>query len=237
MDLTANRITGFEALVRWDHPHRGLIYPLDFIPLAEETGMILPLSEWNLTETARQLKLWQERYPVEPSLRMSMNVSSKQFLQPGFVDKVGAVLRETGLSRGSLAIEITESVLMEHPETAVAMMQKLRAMGVHIHIDDFGTGYSSLSYLHNFPVDALKIDRSFIAKMAGSKDNHEIVKTIVALAQNLKLDVIAEGVEQQQQLSTIRDLDCQYCQGFFFSRPLAPEAIESWISAENHLLS
>lgn len=234
MDLGANRLQGFEALVRWEHPHRGLIYPLDFIPLAEETGLILPLSEWILDETARQLKKWQLQYPVQPPLRMSMNVSSKQFLHSGFVDKVGVVLRDAGLDRGSLAIEITETVLMEHPETAVSMMEKLRDMGVQIHIDDFGTGYSSLSYLHNFPVDALKIDRSFISKMAASKDNQEIVKTIVSLAQNLNLDVIAEGVEQHHQLSTIKDLECQYCQGFLFSRPLAPAAIESWIRAENH---
>ncbi len=232
MDLAANRLTGFEALVRWEHPGRGLVYPLDFIPIAEETGLILPLSEWILAEAVRQLRHWQQQYPADPPLKMSMNVSSKQFLQAGFVDKVDTVLRDAGLSRGSLALEITESVLMEHPETAVAMIERLRGMGVQIHIDDFGTGYSSLSYLHNFPVDALKIDRSFIAKMNANKDNQEIVKTIVSLAQNLNLDVIAEGVEQDQQLSTVRDLDCQYCQGFLFSRPLAPQAIESWISSE-----
>jgi diguanylate cyclase (GGDEF)-like protein/PAS domain S-box-containing protein len=234
MDLSANRLTGFEALLRWNHPRRGLIYPEDFIPLAEETGKILPLSEWVLKECTCQLREWQQKYPADPPLRMSMNVSSKQFLQPGFADRVSSVLQDNGLPRGSLVIEITESVLMEHTETVVSMMERLRAMGVHIHIDDFGTGYSSLSYLHTFPVSALKIDRSFIASMSGNSENQEIVKAIIGLAQNLNLDVIAEGIEQRHQLSTIKDLACKYYQGYLFSEPLAAAAMESWLDAGNH---
>ncbi len=237
MDVDANRLTGFEALIRWQHPTRGLIFPGDFIPLAEETGLIIPLSEWILSETARQLKLWQEQYPVAPSLTMSMNVSSRQFLQPGFVDSIRDVLSATGLAGDSFAIEITESVIMEHPETAVTMMENLRSMGVKIHIDDFGTGYSSLSYLHDFPVNALKIDRSFISKMEGSRDNQQIVRTIVALAQTLRLDVIAEGIEEPKQLLTLREMECQYCQGYLFSRPLAPEAMESWIREKSNFVN
>lgn len=229
MDLKAHRLIGFEALVRWKHATRGLIYPLEFISLAEETGLIFPLSNWIIRESCIQIKTWQKKYPVHPELRMSVNISSKLLLQPGFAESIQATLLEQNLEPGSLAIEITESVIMEHPDRAVETMTKLQDMGVHIHIDDFGTGYSSLSYLHSFPVNALKIDRSFIAKMTVNCDNQEIIKTIIALAQNLKLEVIAEGLEQNHQLSAIRDLECGFGQGFLFSKPLPPEAIEHWI--------
>lgn len=229
MDLKAHRLIGFEALVRWKHATRGLIYPLEFISLAEETGLIFPLSNWVIRESCIQIKTWQKKYPVRPELRMSVNISSKLLLQPGFAESIQATLLEQNLEPGSLAIEITESVIMEHPDRAVETMTKLQDMGVHIHIDDFGTGYSSLSYLHSFPVNALKIDRSFIAKMTVNCDNQEIIKTIIALAQNLKLEVIAEGLEQNHQLSAIRDLECGFGQGFLFSKPLPPEAIERWI--------
>jgi diguanylate cyclase (GGDEF)-like protein len=229
MNLKDRRLIGFEALVRWNHPSRGLVYPLDFIPLAEETGMIFPISEWTVRESCQQLHAWQKRYPSNPPLRMSINISSRQFLQPRFVEKIAGILEETGLIPTGLALEITESVIMENSEAAVATMAKLKAMGVCIHIDDFGTGYSSLSYLHHFPVNALKIDRSFISKMSTSDENREIVKTIVALAQSLNLDVIAEGVELKDQLETVRNLECQYGQGFFFARPMAAAAMEAWI--------
>jgi diguanylate cyclase (GGDEF)-like protein/PAS domain S-box-containing protein len=229
MDLKNQRLIGFEALVRWNHVTRGLIYPLEFISLAEETGMIFPLSDWILKESCRQIGTWQKKYPGHPELRMSVNISSKLLLQTGFAESIEANLLEHGLEPGSLAIEITESVIMEHPDRAVETMAKLQKIGVHIHIDDFGTGYSSLSYLHSFPVNALKIDRSFIAKMSANSDNQEIIKTIIALAQNLKLEVIAEGLEQHHQLSTITGLDCGFGQGFLFSKPLPPEAVENWI--------
>ncbi|MEK6744389.1 MAG: EAL domain-containing protein [Nitrospirota bacterium] len=231
MDLKEHRLIGFEALVRWRHPTRGLLYPLEFISLAEETGLIFPLSNWIIRESCGQIGAWQKKYPGHPELRMSVNISSKLLLQIGFAESIQANLLEYGLEPGSLAIEITESVIMEHPDRAVETMTKLQHMGVHIHIDDFGTGYSSLSYLHSFPVNALKIDRSFIAKMSANCENQEIIKTIIALAQNLKLEVIAEGLEQDHQLSTIKGLECGFGQGFLFSKPLPPEAIENWILA------
>ena len=233
LDLKNQRLIGFEALVRWKHATRGLIYPLDFISLAEETGLIFPLSNWIIRESCTQISAWQKKYPGNPELRMSVNISSKLLLQTGFAESIQTMLFEQDLDPGSLAIEITESVIMEHPDRAVETMAKLQKMGVHIHIDDFGTGYSSLSYLHSFPVNALKIDRSFIAKMSANSDNQEIIKTIIALAQNLKLEVIAEGLEQDHQLSTIKGLECGFGQGFLFSKPLPPEALEAWMLSGN----
>lgn len=233
MDLKTGRLIGFESLVRWMHPARGLLYPLQFIPLAEETSLIFPLTEWILHESCGQLHHWQERHGNGSELRMSVNVSSRMLLQQGFVDTVASILARKGLQPSSLALEITESVLMEHTHAALNAMVRLQNMGVHIHIDDFGTGYSSLSYLHAFPVNALKIDRSFIAKLSAQGDNQEIVRTIITLAQNLRLEVIAEGVEQDQQLSAIRDLDCQYGQGFLFSKPLSSADMDAWILSQN----
>lgn len=229
MNLRDNTISGFEALVRWRHASRGLVPPMEFIPLAEETGMIIPLSKWIISESCRQLQTWQKLYSASAPLKMSVNITSRLLLLPGFVDYVCVCLREHGLAPGSLALEVTESVLLDHTEVAEAALIKLQRLGVGIHIDDFGTGYSSLSYLHKFPVDALKIDRSFIAKMAGGAENQEIVKTIIALARNLKLTVIAEGLELDDQLSTIRGLDCHFGQGFLFSKPLNADAISLWI--------
>jgi predicted signal transduction protein with EAL and GGDEF domain len=229
MDLKTRRLTGFEALVRWNHDSRGTVYPLEFIPLAEETGLIAPLSEWVLRESCRQLRVWQSKYPAQPPLMMSVNISSLVLLKTNLVDLIGSLLHDEQIAHGSLAIEVTESVLMTHTVHVMETMTRLRNLGVQIHIDDFGTGYSSLSYLHNFPVTALKIDRSFIASITGTSENKEIVKTIVALAQNLKLQVIAEGVEQHSQLTAINTLACNFGQGFFFSEPLPAEAVEAWI--------
>jgi len=164
---------------------------------------------------------------------MSMNISSKQFLQPDLTEKLTGILRETGLSADSIALEITESMIMENLDSTVKTMEKLRATGFHIHIDDFGTGYSSLSYLHRFPVTALKIDRTFISKLSASGDNREIIMSIVSLAKNLNLNVIAEGVELSHQLSNIREMNCGYGQGFLFSEPMESMAIDQWIKAKN----
>jgi diguanylate cyclase (GGDEF)-like protein/PAS domain S-box-containing protein len=233
LDLIRDQhLVGFEALVRWEHPTRGLIYPLEFIPLAEETGLIVPLSDWIIREACRQLRLWQQKYPAQPVLKVSVNVSSRLLLLAGFADSIAGILSTEGVDAGSLAIEVTESMIMEHTKTALETLTRLQEMGVHIHIDDFGTGYSSLSYLHSFPVNALKIDRSFIARMSADNENQEIVRTIIALAQNLKLDVIAEGVELDHQLATIKGLDCNYGQGFIFSKPLPADAIEAWIASD-----
>ncbi|NTV12635.1 MAG: EAL domain-containing protein [Desulfobulbaceae bacterium] len=229
MNLQAKTLSGFEALVRWQHPQRGMIQPLDFIPLAEETGMIIPLSKWILNESCRQLQEWQKFYHSSEPLKMSVNITSRLLVLPGFVDYVSSCLDRHGLDPGCLALEITESALLEHTEIAEEALIQLRTLGVHIHIDDFGTGYSSLSYLHKFPVDALKIDRSFIAKISAAQESQEIVKTILALAHNLNLYVIAEGLELDGQLSAIKGLECLYGQGFLFSKPLTPDDISLWI--------
>jgi len=232
IDLKNQHLIGFEALVRWNHRTRGMIYPLEFISLAEETGLIVPLSDWIIREACRQLRLWHQKFPAQPVLRVSVNVSSRLLLQPGFADSVAEILNTERLEPGSLAIEVTESMIMEHTGLALDTMARLQHMGVHIHIDDFGTGYSSLSYLHSFPVNALKIDRSFIARMTADNENQEIVRTIIALAQNLKLDVIAEGVELDHQLATIRGLECGYGQGFLFSKPLSSDAMYAWMRSK-----
>ncbi len=224
------RLRGFEALVRWAHPERGFISPMDFIPVAEETGMIIPLGEWVLREACRQMHLWQERFPVDPPLYMSVNLSSKQFSQTNLINTVSFILDETGVNPTSLKLEITESVVMENIEVATEMLRQLRALGVKLSIDDFGTGYSSLSYLHRFPIDTLKIDRSFVSRMSGNNENTEIVRTIIVLAQNLGMDVVAEGVETNDQLMLLKKLGCENGQGYFFSKPVNNDGAQRIIS-------
>ncbi len=232
MDLKTDKVVGFEALVRWLHPRRGLIYPLEFVPLAEETGLIFPIGQWVLRESCQQVKAWQLQYPMSPPLKLSVNISSKQLSQSDLAVQVADTLRETGLDAGSLALEVTESMIMENPEAATALMLQLRDMGVNIHIDDFGTGYSSLSYLHRFPVNALKIDRSFVNRMFVNNENFEIIRTIATLARNLDLDVIAEGLELSEQLTHIKEMKCHYGQGFLFSHPMEVRAVESWMTSQ-----
>ncbi|HWN07694.1 MAG TPA: EAL domain-containing protein [Pyrinomonadaceae bacterium] len=212
------RVCGFEALVRWQHPERGLISPADFIPIAEEGGQILQIGEWVLREACSQLKRWQEAFPADTSLYITVNLSPKQFAQPDLVGRVKGILNETGLDPSFLKLEITESVLMDDFEAAAKLLFELRGLGVRLSIDDFGTGYSSLTYLHRFPIDTLKIDRSFVMRM--DKDNVEIVRTILSLAENLGMDVVAEGIETQVQMGLLRDLGCQNGQGYFFSKPM-----------------
>ena len=232
IDLKTHRAVGFEALVRWNHPTRGTVYPMQFIPLAEETGLIFKIGEWILREVCRELGALQKRFPSQSPLKMSVNISGKQFAQENLADMVEEVLHESGVVPHSLAIEITETMLMDNLDTAIASMSRLRAMGVQIHIDDFGTGYSSLSYLHSLPIDALKIDRSFINKLTAQGDNQEIIQSIITLAKSLNFDVIAEGVELDHQLEQIKTLECQFGQGFLISRPMAPGAIDAWFKAE-----
>jgi diguanylate cyclase (GGDEF)-like protein/PAS domain S-box-containing protein len=217
-------VCGFEALVRWQHPERGLISPQDFIPVAEEGGQILQIGQWVLLEACRQMKHWHEKFPSDESLYMTVNLSVKQFAQPDFIDQVRSILEVTGLEAKYLKLEITESVLMDDIDSAAAMLVQLRALGVKLSIDDFGTGYSSLTYLHRFPIDTLKIDQSFVAVL--DKDHLEIVRTILSLAENLGMDVVAEGIETQEQMSLLRTLSCQSGQGYFFSRPMNVEDAE-----------
>jgi EAL domain-containing protein (putative c-di-GMP-specific phosphodiesterase class I) len=223
-------LRGFEALVRWQHPTRGLISPMDFIPVAEETGQIVAVGQWALREACRQMSRWQRRYPSETPLFISVNLSSRQFTQPDLLEQVRFILDETKLDPRCLKLEITESVVMENIDKATEMLRQLRALGVRLAIDDFGTGYSSLSYLHRFPIDTLKVDRSFVMRMVDNNENIEIVRTILMLAQNLGMDVVAEGVETKEQLALLRKLGCENGQGYFFSRPVSVGGAEKIIT-------
>jgi diguanylate cyclase (GGDEF)-like protein len=223
ISLESEAIVGFEALARWNHPERGLVPPDEFIPLAEETGLITEIGAWVLREACTQLRKWQAALGRE-SLTMSVNLSGKQLTQTDLIQQIQNTLLQTGLNPTFLRLEITESVVMENAELATTTLLQLRKLGVHLSIDDFGTGYSSLSYLHRFPVNTLKIDRSFIGRMAKGDENSEIVRTICTLANNLGMEVVAEGVETREQLELLRSLKCEYGQGYLFSRPVDAEA-------------
>ncbi|MBW3552074.1 MAG: EAL domain-containing protein [Gemmatimonadetes bacterium] len=228
MQLASGELIGFEALVRWQHPNRGLLQPQAFLPVAEETGLIVPLGEWVLRAATRQLRIWREREASRRDLFMSVNISGRQFSHGDLVGVVRDVLEETGVPGPCLRLEITESVVMHNPTGAVRMLRQLREMGVGLCIDDFGTGYSSLSYLHDFPIDTLKIDRSFVARMT-EMDDHEMIATIVALARNMGLQAVAEGVETQEQLDRLRQLGPSSVQGFLFSSPLDEAAASAFL--------
>ncbi|WP_044871338.1 EAL domain-containing protein [Pseudomonas sp. LFM046] len=220
VDLGSGRMAGFEALCRWRHPHQGMVSPELFIPLAESTGLIVPLGLWVLQEAVTQLRDWQRRFPEVAELGMSVNLSGKQFTDKGLLDDIGRTLEESGVSRHSLKLEITESAIMNDADNAKLLLDRLKELDVQLSIDDFGTGYSSLSYLHRFPFDVLKIDRSFVGKMDLDRQGLEIVRTIIALAQVLELKVVAEGVETPSQLELLRQLGCHYGQGYLFAKPL-----------------
>ncbi|MGK7901376.1 MAG: EAL domain-containing protein [Hormoscilla sp.] len=217
ISLQTGKITGFEALVRWQHPSRGLISPFQFIPVAEETGLIIPLGWWVLREACTQLAHWQQRFSTP--LTMSVNLSTKQLSQPDLIWRLDRILCQTKCDRHSLKLEITESAIMENDELVLVTLEKIKSLGIGLSIDDFGTGYSSLSRLHKLPVHTLKIDKSFVSPMHLDRENAEIVRTIVSLAHNLGMDIVAEGVEVAQQLSQLKELNCEYGQGYFFSKP------------------
>lgn len=220
VSLNTGRITGFEALVRLVHPERGLVSPAEFIPVAEETGLIVPIGWWVLREACRQMRAIQLQFPASGSLFISVNFSGKQFLQPNLIEQITQILQETGLDACSLGLEITESGLMENAESATIMLKQLRALGVQLFLDDFGTGYSSLNYLHHFPINSLKIDRCFINRMGDNGENTEIIRSIVTLAHSLGMNVTAEGVETKAQLAQLTALKCEHAQGYFFSEPV-----------------
>ncbi|HLL71286.1 MAG TPA: EAL domain-containing protein [Pyrinomonadaceae bacterium] len=227
VSLDTGELRGFEALVRWRHPKRGVIPPAKFIPIAEETGLIIPIGKWVLGEACRQMRQWQLLSPAHAHLPMNVNLSGRQFMQPNLPDQIAEVLRETGLDARCLKLEITESVVMDNIETAIRTLEQLRALGVELSIDDFGTGYSSLSYLQRFPVSTLKIDRSFISRITERDGTAEIVSTIMKLARTLGMDVVAEGVETEQQRAQLRALECEFAQGYYFSRPVDSDAAEA----------
>jgi diguanylate cyclase (GGDEF)-like protein/PAS domain S-box-containing protein len=222
--LKTGVISGFEALVRWQHPERGLVSPAEFIPVAEETELIIPIGMWVLRESCRQIRQWQLASTATTPLSISVNLSSKQLKQVGLVEYIQQTLQETNLDPGSLRLEITESVVMENVETATAMLRQLRSLGIQLSIDDFGTGYSSLSYLHRLPVNNLKIDRSFVSRMYPGNENSAIVQTVITLARNLNMETVAEGIETREQLAQLKTLACDYGQGYLFSKPVTVEA-------------
>jgi len=222
VSLAAGQIVGFEALLRWQHPTRGQLGPEEFIMVAEETGLIRDLGWWNLREACRQMTEWRADYNAYSQLTMSVNLSPKQFLQANLVEDIGSLLRELKLPPEALKLELTESTVMGDPSAAVEMLQQIKSLGISLAIDDFGTGYSSLSYLHRFPLDTLKIDRSFISSIGNGEDT-EIARTILPMALNLHLDVVAEGVETIEQLLLLKKLQCKYGQGYYFSKPLSAE--------------
>ena len=220
VSLETGIVTGFEALLRWEHPTRGFISPTEFVPLAEETGLIVSIGHWVICEACRQTRAWQVQFPTRPPLTISVNLSVKQLKQPELIQHIAQILHETNLDARSLRLEITESLLMENTESVTAMLSQLKDLGILLYLDDFGTGYSSLSHLHCFPIDTLKIDRSFISRMAPNDKSSEIVRASIRMAQALGMDVIAEGVETAEQLAQLSALQCQYGQGYFFSKPL-----------------
>lgn len=229
MDLPTGDIVGMEALLRWQHPHHGIIYPSQFIPLAEETGLIVPIGLWTLETACRQFQTWHTSGAL-PSLRsISVNLSGKQFANPDLVSTVQRIIEHTGIAPQHLELELTESVVMGQADHAVATLRQLKALGVQLAIDDFGTGYSSLSYLHQFPIDTLKVDRSFVSAMHNNYKHVEIVRTIIALSQNLAMSVIAEGIETTEQAAVLRDMGCDYGQGYHFARPLDASTMLRWM--------
>ncbi len=218
--LDEGNIVGFEALLRWEHPERGLMAPGAFIPVAEETGLMVPIGQWVMREACRQVREWQETFPSDPPLMISVNLSGRQFAQQDLVQQITATLGETRLEARHLKLEMTESIIMDNAEFATALLSELRSLDLQLFMDDFGTGYSSLSYLHRFPTDSLKIDRSFVSTLGTPGRRSEIVRTIVHLARNLGMSVVAEGVETAAQLDDLRLMGCDYGQGYFFSRPI-----------------
>ncbi|ALK97438.1 hypothetical protein AB595_12705 [Massilia sp. WF1] len=224
------RVGGFEALLRWQHPTHGLVPPNEFIPVAEEIGLIEAIGGWVLEQACRQLSVWQQSYDMQ--LDMSVNVSAVQFTGGELVEVVRRVLRETGIRPASLKLELTESAVMADAEHALTVFAELKALGVRVSLDDFGTGYSSLSYLRRLPIDTLKIDRSFVSQLDRFDDKRQIVEVVLMLARALKLDVVAEGVETDAELDLLREMGSDFVQGYFYYRPLAPEAAEAALAAQ-----
>ncbi|NLT32964.1 MAG: EAL domain-containing protein [Acidobacteria bacterium] len=231
VSLKTGRICGFEALVQWNNSARGILSPGKFITMAEETGLIIPLGQWVLETACQQMRIWQARFPNDPPLTINVNLSSRHFLQSNILQQCRAILHETQLPHSSLNLEVTESAMMPDPEAAIDLMTQLKDLGVKIALDDFGTGYSSLSYLHRFPLDSLKIDRSFIAQIM---EDDEIVRTIIAMARNLGLKVIAEGVETADQVGKLLDLGCELGQGYYFSVPVNAQEATDLLAAGQH---
>jgi diguanylate cyclase (GGDEF)-like protein len=234
VEMASGRIVSFEALVRWMHPERGLVSPGQFVPLAEETGLISQIGSWVLEEACRTSRRWNQRFANGRAIAVSVNLSGRQFADPDLAGQVEEVIVRHGLDPRGLKLEITESVLMENSARNAGQLQRLRDLGLELMIDDFGTGYSSLSSLHRFPIATLKIDRTFVNRMEFEEENSEIVRTIMTLGRNLDMSVVAEGVETQAQLELLRTLGCDMGQGFLFSNAVDSEAAEAWLASLPH---
>jgi EAL domain-containing protein (putative c-di-GMP-specific phosphodiesterase class I) len=219
VSLRTGRISGVEALIRWQHPERGLVPPSEFVPLAEDTGLIVPIGEWVLAEACRQVQRWPAAAGDAP-LTLAVNLSIKQFAKPGLDARIAELLTATGFPAERLALEVTESVIIDQPEAAKTVLESLKALGLKVHMDDFGTGYSSLSYVHQLPLDGLKVDRAFVSRMDLDDRSRQLVRTVLQLARSIGLDAVAEGVSTLPQLAELRRLDCDFGQGFLFSPPL-----------------
>lgn len=230
MELSKGQLVGFEVLIRWQHPSRGLLFPMEFIPIAEETGLINPIGHWVLQQACWQLRQWQQQAVVPEDLVVSVNLSVRQFSQPHLVDDIERILAETNLSPRCLKLELTESVIIDNEHSAARLLQRLRDRHIQISIDDFGTGYSSLSYLHAFPIDNLKIDRSFVQRLGQSSTQGGLVSTIMHIAQAMGMKVVAEGIETSNQLAELKALQCDFGQGYLFSKPLPPDEVVNFLT-------
>jgi EAL domain-containing protein (putative c-di-GMP-specific phosphodiesterase class I) len=231
VSLRTGRVTGLEALIRWQHPERGLVHPADFIPIAEETGLILPIGKWVLLEACERIKAWQEAYPRKEPLTMGVNLSVKQFAQPDLIDQIKTAIETTGVAPGSLQLEITESSIIDKGRAAISILSRIRELGPQVYLDDFGTGYSSLSYLHGLPIDAIKIDRAFVSSMDTDDKNLRLVRTILTLAEIVGVRAEAEGISTSEQLRELRALNCEQGQGYLFSAPITRDAVEEVLAA------
>jgi diguanylate cyclase (GGDEF)-like protein len=225
--LQNDQLQGFEALVRWRHPEQGMIAPRKFIPLAEETNLIIQIDRWILREACQQMAVWQDEYPQNPHLTISVNMSGQNLSRPGLVDFIQSVLNACNFPSEQLHLEITESTIMQYAQSTVSLLDNLQRLGVKLHIDDFGTGYSSLSYLHRFPLDALKIDRSFVRNMGENEGSSGLVSTIIKLAHTLNMAVIAEGVETINQKLFLKSMQCEQAQGYYLAKPMDKSSIEN----------
>jgi len=228
--LPAQQVVGFEALMRWQHPRRGVVPPADFIPIAEETGLIVPMGQWVLQQACRQLREWQLLFPMDPPLGININISAKQLREPDLSEMIVQVLADSKLDAHCLNLELTESLILEDAGWVNATLAELHDLGVQVQIDDFGTGYSSLGYLQRLPINVLKIDRTFVSNMGAQGNGSEIVRTILTLAHDLGIKAIAEGVENNEQLQKLNELQCEFVQGFLFAQPLNLNAANTMIA-------
>jgi len=233
IELKSGKISGFEALIRWQHPEEGLVTPEGFMATAKETGLIVPMGKWAIQEACNQLKIWQQQFNWQPELILGVNLSARQFFQLDLIEQIQEIIKTSGINPNGLRLEITESVIMDDLEATINLLNRLKSLGLRLSIDDFGTGFSSLSYLPRFPIDTLKIDRSFVGKIEADEagENLVIVRTIIRLAHALNKEVVAEGVETAYQLTQLRSLGCEYAQGYFFLKPVPPDIVTAFVES------